>query len=311
MEQRVATIIGGTGFLGRYVVTLLASAGYTIRIISRHPDGALHLKTAGNVGQIVLVHGNLTKPSTLAGKLEGSHAVINLAGILFQSGNQTFTRVHAKGAAKIAQMAREAGVERFVHVSALGIDKSQASSKYARSKLRGEQSILEVFPEATILRPSVVFGPEDNFFNQFATIASLSPALPLFGGGKTRFQPVYVGDVAKAIATCVRVPATAGHTYELGGPKIYSFRDILEYIMQCIGRQRMLVPIPFSVASLMGLLGEILPTPPLTRDQVRLLKYDNVVGPNSETFAHLGISPMAVEMVVPDYLSRFNRKMAA
>lgn len=311
MNHKVVTIIGGTGFIGRYVVKALASAGYTLRIISRHPDGALHLKTAGSVGQIVLTSGDITKPSSLAGQMEGSSAVVNLVGILFQSGNQTFMRVHTKGAAKLAQLAKEAGVPRLVHISALGIEKSQATSKYARSKLRGEQAILEAFPEATILRPSVVFGPEDNFFNMFAGMAGISPALPLFGGGRTRFQPVYAGDVARAVATCVQAPATAGHTYELGGPKIYTFREILEYIMQLTGRQRLLVPIPFSIASLMGLIGEILPTPPLTRDQVRLLKYDNVVHPSSENFSHLGISPTAVEMIVPEYLGRFTGKKAA
>lgn len=314
MEQRVVTIIGGTGFVGRYVVKLLAAAGYTIRVVSRHPDAALPLKTAGNPGQIVLVKGDITKPSTLAAYIEGSYAVINLAGVLFESGKQTFTRVHSKGVSKLAQMAKAAGVQRFVHVSALGVDKA-VSSKYARSKLKGELAILEAFPEASILRPSVIFGPEDNFFNQFAAMACFSPVLPLFGGGKTKFQPVYVGDVARAIATCVQSPYTGGHIYELGGPGVFTFREILEYIMDTIGKERVLAWVPYSIGSLVALVGEVLPRPPLTRDQIRLLKNDNVVSAGAEQFAHLGISPTAVEMVVPDYLDRYrdsaSRKKAA
>lgn len=310
MEQQVVTIIGGTGFVGRYVVKLLAGAGYTIRVISRNPNAALHLKTAGSVGQIVLMGGNVAEPASLIGKIENSYAVINLAGILFEGGKQSFAHVHAHGAEKVAQMAKSAGVSRFVQMSALGVDKAK-TSEYARTKLLGEKAVLTAFPEATILRPSVIFGPEDNFYNQFATMAALSPALPLIGGGITRFQPVYVGDVAAAIKAAITRPDAMGQVYELGGPNVYSFKDILQYVMKLTGHSRKLLPIPLGVASFMGMCGEVLPKPPLTRDQVRLLKSDNIVSSGTKTLANLGISPTAVEMVVPDYLGRFNPKAAA
>ena len=309
MRNQIITVIGGTGFLGRYVVKRLAKAGYTIRVICRRPDSALHLKTAGDVGQIVLVSGNLAKPESLRGKLDNSYAVINLVGVLFESGKQTFTNLHAQGAEKIALMAKEAGAERFIHISALGIDKN-TDSAYARSKAIGERAVQSAFPEATILRPSVIFGPEDNFFNQFAAMASLSPVLPLIGGGKTKFQPVYVDNVAKAVVLCL-TQDVQGEIFELGGPRAYSFREILEYIMSVTGKKRMLVNVPFGVASVMGMGSEMLPRPMITRDQVRLLKHDNVVSPNAKTFKQLGISPAAVEVIVPEYLARYNKKVAA
>lgn len=310
MEQKVVTIVGGTGFVGRYVVKLLASAGYTLRVIARNPDAALQLKTAGDVGQIVLQRGDLADPDSLAGKIDYSYAVINLVGVLFESGRQNFTNLHAQGAERLAQIARAAGVPRFIHMSALSVDKAR-TSKYARTKLLGEKAVLTAFPEATIIRPSVIFGPEDNFFNQFARLATFAPALPLIGG-RTRFQPVYVGDVAKAIHACLARPETRGQVYELGGPQTYSFRQLLEYVLQVTGRKRALLPVPFGIASAVGTGAELLPHPPLTRDQVKLLKYDNVVSPGAKTFANLGISPTALEVVVPDYLARFNsHKMAA
>lgn len=309
MQQQVVTILGGTGFVGRYVVRLLASAGYTIRVVSRNPGAALHLKTAGDVGQIVLMQGNLAEPDSLFGKLDNSYAVINLVGILFEGGRQNFTNVHAQGAEHLAKMAKACGVQRFVQLSSLGVDKAKGSH-YARSKLLGEKAVMAAFPEATILRPSVIFGPEDHFFNQFATMASLSPALPLIGGGRTRFQPVYVGDVAKAIHTCLIRPDTMKHTYELGGPHIYSFKEIIEYVLRIIDRRRKLITLPFGLASLIGAFTEWLPGAPLTRDQVKLLKFDNIVSPNALTFQTLGISPTAVEIVVPGYLARFNKKLA-
>ncbi len=310
MSQQVVTIVGGTGFVGRYVVKRLAAAGYTIRVISRHPDAALHLKTAGSVGQIVLEGGDLANPDSLIGKLDYSYAVINLAGILFESGRQRFDRLHAHGTEKLAQMAKAAGAERFVHVSALGVDQA-AGSHYARSKMLGEKAVLAAFPEASILRPSVIFGPEDQFFNQFAAMACLAPALPLIGGGHTKFQPVYVGDVAKAVAACLMRPETQGQIYELGGPHIYSFHEILEYILRTIGRKRVLLPIPFPLAMFKAFFLELMPRPLLTRDQVKLLKHDNVVSPDALTFADLGIAPTAVEIVVPEYLARFSKKAAA
>lgn len=310
MEQKIVTIIGGTGFVGRYVVKRLAAAGYTIRVIARHPDAALHLKTSGHVGQIVLMSGDLADPETLVGKLDYSYAVINLVGVLFESGRQSFSHLHAQGAEKLAQMAKAAGAQRFVHLSALGIDKAKGSN-YARSKLLGEKAVLAAFPEATILRPSIIFGPEDNFYNQFATMAGIAPALPLIGGGKTKFQPVYVGDVAQAVEVCLARPEAMGATYELGGPRVYSFQEILEYILQTIGKKRPLVPLPFAIAKFKACFLELMPRPLLTRDQVTLLKTDNIVTPGAPGFAQLGISPTAVEIIVPEYLSRFQRKTAA
>jgi len=327
MEQRVVTIIGGTGFVGRYVVKQLAAAGYTLRVISRHPNMALHLKTSGSVGQIVLMEGNLGDPQSLNGKIEGSYAVINLVGIMFESGKQTFAALHTHGVEKLAQMARAAGVKRFIHVSALGVDKA-SGSHYARSKMLGEKAVLDAFPQATILRPSVIFGPEDNFLNLFACMASLSPALPLINSGQTRFQPVYVGDVAKAVEVCLNRPDTMGQLYELGGPEVLTFRDIVKHVMQIIGKQRLLVSLPTPIASAIGFCCETpvlsipfdlfsllaaLPVPNqplLTRDQVKLLKYDNIVSSTTHHFAALGISPTAMDMVVPEYLARFHKKVA-
>lgn len=306
MNQKVITIIGGTGFLGRYIVKALASAGYTIRVISRHPESALHLKTAGDVGQVVLMGGNLNDPDSLFGKIDGSYAVINLVGVLFEGRRQRFGNLHAKGAEKLAQIAKNCGVERFIQISALGVDKA-ATSQYARSKFQGEKAVLAAFPQATILRPSVVFGPEDNFYNQFARMACFAPALPLIGGGKSRFQPVYVMDIARAVVACLRQDETRGQVYELAGSQVYSFKQILQYILQVTGKHRWLMPLPFALASLIGAVGEWLPVPPLTRDQVRLLKYNNVATPGAPGFAQLGITPTAVEMVVPEYLGRYSK----
>jgi NADH dehydrogenase len=311
MEQRIVTIIGGTGFVGRYVVKLLANAGYTLRVISRNPNSALHLKTSGAVGQIVLEQGDLTNPQTLVGKIEGSYAVVNLAGILFQGGAQTFASVHTHGTEKLAQMAKAAGVKRFIHISALGVDKA-SGSQYARSKVLGEKAVLDAFPEATILRPSVIFGPEDNFINMFASLAGLSCALPLIGGGKTKFQPVYVGDVAKAVENALSRSDAMGQTYELGGPEVMTFKQILQFILKTLGIKRCLITVPFSIAPAAALgaelLGKLIHPPLLTRDQVKLLKHDNIVSTNSLHFAHLGISPTAIEVVAPEYLARYMKK---
>lgn len=311
MTDKIITIVGGSGFLGRYVVRALAKAGYRVRIIVRNPDLAAPLKTAGDVGQISIESGNLAVPETLIGKIEGSKAVINLVGILFESGRQNFTNLHAQGAEKLAQMAKSAGVLRYVHMSSLGVEKASGSN-YARSKILGERAVRAAFPEATIFRPSVIFGPEDNFFNQFATMANLSCILPAIGGGRTKFQPVYVGDVAHAIEVCLARSDTKGQTYELGGPQIFSFREILEYILKTTSKDRKLVSLPFAAASAIAPLAQYLPPPfSFTADQVRLLKYDNIVSHDVKTFADLGITPTAVEMVVPEYLARFRKKKAA
>lgn len=303
MENKIVTVIGGTGFVGRYTVKLLAAKGYTIRVIARNPDLALHLKTAGEVGQIALVPGNLAKPESLLGKLDHSWAVINLAGILFESTRQDFSLVHAKGAEKLAQLAKAAGAERFVHVSSLGVDK-MVKSKYARTKAMGEKAVRAAFAEAVVLRPSVIFGAEDQFFNAFASMARLN-FLPVIGGGETKFQPVYVGDVARAVLACLKHSVQGGNIYELGGPEIYSFRELLDYVCKATGRSPFMFPIPFGLAGLIGYLTQLLPHPPITHDQVAMLEHDSVVNAGAKTFADLGISPVALETVVPQYLMRF------
>ncbi len=310
MEQRIVTIFGGTGFLGRYIVGRLARAGFRLRIISRNPSNASELITAGHVGQIALIAGDITKPESYIASLKGSYAVINLVGILFESDKQNFTAIHSLGAEKLAIAAKAAGVKRFIQISALGVEHEFGSS-YARSKFLGEQAVISAFPKATILRPSIMFGAEDNFFNKFAKMASISPALPLIGGGKTKFQPVYVDDVARAIEVCLEKDETKGQIYELGGSQIYNFKQILEYILLLTGKTRYLVSIPFGLASFIGKMGEYCPKPPLTRDQVKLLKYNNIINPTIKSFNHLGITPTAVEIIVPEYLSIFCKKTAA
>lgn len=307
MEQRVITMLGGTGFLGRYVVKRLAQAGYRLRVVSRHPDPASDLSTAGNVGQISFIAGNINNPESYKSALSGAYAVVNLVGILFEGGNQKFTKIHSVGAEKLAIAAKAAGVKRFIQISALGIDHDFGSG-YASSKILGERAVLSAFPDATILRPSVMFGAEDNFFNKFAKMANISLALPLIGGGRTLFQPVYVGDVASAVEVCLSGDEYKGQIYELGGAHIYSFKQILEYILKLTSKNRLLVSLPFPIASFIGRLAEFLPCPPLTRDQVKLLKHNNTVNSTAKSFANLGITPTSVEMVVPTYLSMYNKK---
>ncbi len=301
-ETKIITIVGGTGFIGRYVVKHLAKAGYRIRVISRNAESALELKTAGDPGQILLVSGNVAKPESL--QLAASYAVINLVGILFESGKQSFNAVQTTGAEKLAQAAKAAGAQVFVQMSALGADKA-SGSHYARSKLMGEKAVQSAFPTATILRPSVVFGEEDNFFNQFASMASFSPALPLIGGGTTKFQPVYVDDVAKAIEAALTNKNMRGKTYELGGLGTYSFKEILQFITATIHKPRCLTTLPYGLANVVGFFNELLPRPMITRDQIKLLKHDNVVSENALTFADIGITPQSVEAIVPHYLARF------
>lgn len=311
-QQHIITVIGGSGFLGRYVVQHLAQAGYRIRVVSRNPDAALHLKTAGDPGQILLMPGNLNKPDTIKPALTGAFAVINLVGVLFENGSQNFAALQAKGAENIAKMAKSMDVARFIHISALGVDRA-FGSEYARTKLMGEKAVLAAFPEATILRPSVVFGAEDHFFNQFAAM----PIFPLIGGGKTRFQPVYVDDVAKAAVACLTLPESKGQIYELGGNKTYSFRALLDFVQHSLRVKKLMIRLSFGLASLIALKCEMLyklipliRRPLLTRDQVKLLKYDNVVNAGAHTFANLGITPQPLETIVPKYLARYHPQKA-
>lgn len=303
MRDEIVTIFGGAGFIGRHLVRRLAARGATIRVATRSPSTAGHLLPMGDPGQIVLVR-FAEDEATTAKLVEGASAVVNLVGILFERRAGDFERIHGVLPGRIGAAARAAGVARLVHVSAIGAD-SGSASLYARSKAQGEGALRAAFPEAVILRPSIVFGPEDNFFNRFAAIARIAPALPLVGGGTTRFQPVYVGDVAEAILAGLERPETAGRTYELGGPKVYTFKELLEYVLRVTGRRRLLLPLPFSLARLQARLLELLPNPPLTRDQVTLLERDNVVSPGAPGLAELGITPTPLEVVVPDYLATY------
>ncbi len=304
MARRVVTIFGGSGFIGRYVVQRLAQQGWIVQVAVRRPSQAQFLKTLGDVGQITPLRAPLQDEMAVRGAVEGAEAVINLVGLLYEKGKQRFGAVHYLGAKRIAEAAAELGVKRLVQMSAIGADVS-AEAEYARSKGAGEQAVRTAFPKAAIVRPSIVFGPEDGFFNLFATIARLSLVLPLVGGGRTRFQPVYVGDVADAIVKCLSDPACAGKTYELGGPRVYSFKELLQLMLDQIRRRRLLVPVPFWAATLQATFLEILPVPPLTRDQVKLLRRDNVVSPGALTLADLGIQPTSLEVILPTYLDRY------
>ena len=305
-DGAVATVFGGSGFIGRYVVKRLAEAGFIVRVAVRDPEAALFLKPMGGVGQVVPMACDVTKPALVAAAVAGAEVVVSLVGILFESRANSFAATQAEAPGTIARAAAAAGVRRLVHVSALGAD-AASDSLYARSKAEGEQAVLAAFPAATILRPSLVFGPEDGFFNRFAAMAGLSPVLPLVGGGQTRFQPVYVGDVADAVMAALARDEAMGRTYELGGPKTYTFRELMEFILATIGRRRHLVPLPWGLAMLQGRLGEFLPTPPITRDQVRLLRRDSVVAAGAPGLAELGIAPHAIEAIVPSYLARYRQ----
>ncbi len=326
MKKRLATVFGGSGFLGRALVPRLAQAGLSVRVAVRDAEAAAKQKIDGDDGQVVPWAADITDPRQVAAAVEGADWVVNLVGILFERRKNTFQRIHAEGAANVAAAAKAAGARRLVHVSALGADR-ESPAKYARTKAAGEEAVMEAFPGATIVRPSVVFGPEDKFFNLFAGLSRLTPVLPVFGcpplpviklpgkgglvdidlygSGGTRFQPVYVGDVADALMAILSDAATAGFTYELGGPTQYSFKGIMELLLAETGRRRFLVPVPFAVGALQAWFLEMWPNPILTRDQVKLLKRDNVVSGDAPGFKELGIEPVAAEAVLPTYLHRF------
>jgi NADH dehydrogenase len=304
MTNQLVTVFGGSGFLGRHTVRALARAGWRIKVATRHPNRAFFLKPLGTVGQIDFVKCDVADAESVASAVMGSQAVINLTGILFEKG-QSFEDVQAEGAAHIAEAAAAAGVGALVHVSAIGAD-AEASAHYAVTKAQGELAVREAFPNAVILRPSLIFGPEDGFFNKFAAMARIFPGLPLIGGGKTRFQPVFVGDVAQAIL--VALSRQDGRTYELGGPTVYSFKELLQLILRETGRKRLLVPLPFGIAALKAAFLQLLPNPLLTVDQVRLLRHDNVVSHTAAGLADLGITPTSVEAVIPSYLWRYRAK---
>lgn len=302
--QKTVTLFGGTGFVGRYVAQLLAHRGWRIIVASRHPDRALPLKTAGAVGQIVPVFADIRDDGSVAAAVAGADAVVNLVGILFEGGKQRFDTIHGEAAGRVARAAAAAGAGRFVQISAIGASADSPSS-YARTKAAGEAAVRAAFPGASVLRPSVIFGPEDGFFNLFAKLARNAPFLPLFGGGSTRFQPVYVRDVAAAIVACLEQDGTAGQTYELGGPRTYTLREIMQLTLQQTGRKKRLVSLSWGMAAFEAKLLGLLPKPPLTPDQVVQLKIDNVVGAGARTLADLGIAPTPAELILPSYLDRY------
>jgi uncharacterized protein YbjT (DUF2867 family) len=307
-NRALITIYGGSGFIGRHVVSAIAKTEARMRVAVRRPELAGHLQPLGGVGQIQAVQANVRYPDSLLAAAEGADAVVNLVGILFPRGKQTFKAVQDEGARHVAEAARAGGARALVHVSAIGA-RSQSPSAYARTKAQGEAAVKEMFPDAVILRPSVVFGPEDDFFNRFASLARLAPALPLIGGGKTKFEPVFVGDVAKAVLDGLTGKAKAGAPYELGGPEVLTLKQVMERVLTYSMRKRWLVPLPFWAAKFQAAFLQFLPNPPLTVDQVRLLETDNVVSEeakrNRRTVEALGIEPVAIAAVVPGYLERF------
>ena len=307
--DKLITVFGGSGFLGRHLVRALAKRHYRIRVAVRRPDLAGHLQPLGRVGQIHAVQANVRYPHSVEAAARDADVVVNLTGILFERGRQRFDTVQGFGAEQVALAAAAHGA-RMIHVSAIGADENSPSD-YARSKALGENAVRAAMPDASVFRPSIIFGPEDDFFNRFAFMARFLPALPLIGGGETRFQPVFVGDVAEAIARAVDGNVKPGTTYEIGGPEVRTFKQLMEYVLAVTERKRLLVPLPFALAKLQARFLQYLPKPPLTPDQVELLKSDNVVSEaaarEGRTLKGLGIDATAMETVVPTYLWRFRK----
>ena len=304
MNTKVATVFGGSGFIGRQVVQRLAKAGYIVRVPTRDIEKAGILRTAGGVGQVVPMLCALSRPALIENAVKGADVVINLLGILYEKRSQKFHDIHHAAAENIAKAAKAAGVGKFVQISAIGASHT-STARYAKSKAAGETAVHTAFPEATILRPSIVFGPEDHFFNRFAGLTRISPALPLIGGGTGKFQPVYVGDVADAVMAAVSRADAAGKTYELGGPRVATFKELMEFMLTTTHRKRCLISMPFCLAKFKSYFLQYAPNPMLTPDQVELLKSDNVVSESALKLADLGIKPTAMEAVVPAYLDRF------
>ena len=315
MADELIVVFGGSGFIGRHVIKALARQGMRVRAPMRRPHLGQDLRVLGDVGQIHLMQANVRFPDSVARALEGATGVVNLVGVLHQSGKQTFQAMHVDATATIADAAKAAGIVKVVQVSSIGAD-PRAKAAYARTKGAAEQALRQRVPSATILRPSIVFGAEDNFFNRFAEMAKYAPALPLIGGGKTKFQPVHVQDVADAVVAALTRADAMGRTYELGGPRVYTFRELLDFTLKTIDRKRGYAHLPFFLAKPMGALMEagakLVPVmaPPLTGDQVEMLKRDNIVGVSGEkglgAIADLGVAPLeTIESIVPTYLWRF------
>lgn len=301
--RSLATVFGGSGFIGRYVVKRLAAQGYVVRVAVRDTVRAKFLKTAGAVGQIVPLYTSLREEGAVARAVEAADLVVNAVGILAEHRKGDFDAIHAEGAARVARLAREAGAYRLVHLSALGADPA-SPARYGRSKAAGELAVREHFPEATILRPGVVFGPEDQFFNRFALLAMVSPVMPVFAGA-TRLQPVYVGDVADAVLAALARTEAAGGTYELGGPQVFAFRELLAYVLRQTERRRPMLAVPDGLMRLIAFFLEKAPGAPLTRDQLLMLSRDAVVGTGVPGLPELGITPTPVDLVVPTYLRQY------
>lgn len=311
------TVFGGSGFLGRYIVQRLARQGAIVRVAVRDTEAARFLQPMGDVGQIVPIRADLRDEGSIARAVEGVDAAVNAVSLYIERGKTKFADIHQAGARNLARAAAAGGVKRLVHLSGIGADKG-ALSRYAQSRYLGDRLVREAFAEVTILKPSIVFGPEDAFFNALASFARLSPVLPLFGlrriarppfvdGGFTRFQPVYVADVAGAVAGALTREVSRGKTYELGGPAVYSYRELCAFVLRQTGRRRLLVPWPFWLASVNAWFLKMLPNPPLTPDQVTLLKRDNVVAKKALGLADLGVTPSALEVIAPAYLARYRR----
>ncbi len=328
MSNRIVTVFGGSGFLGRHLIQQLAQEGALIRVAVRRPEFAGFLRPMGGVGQITLVQANVRNDDSVARAIEGANEVVNLTGILYERNRQRFDQLHSTAPCRIARAATEAGVAKLVHVSAIGANIAP-NRAYIRSKAAGEAALREAFPQATILRPGIMFGPEDDFFNKFGALARIFPGLPVFfdiwqkpkfrfeglylmpeiEAGTTRYQPVYVSDVAKAINRVLAAPDgdCSGKVYELGGPKIYSFRELMQLVVRETQYKRLIVPVPFIVADILGFFAQLMPEPPFTVDQAKMLRADNVVAEGALTLADLGITASAAELILPTYLHRFRK----
>ncbi|MEE9347182.1 MAG: complex I NDUFA9 subunit family protein [Robiginitomaculum sp.] len=309
-HSKLVVVFGGSGFVGRQAVRALVKDGWRVRVATRRPHVSGDLRVIGATGQVQLVQVNIRHKLSVERALIGADAVVNLVSVLYQSGRQNFNALNIMGVSNIAEAARDLGISNMVQISAIGAD-PQSASEYSASKGEGEAALRALLPSAAIVRPSIIFGEGDGFFNKFASLASLSPVLPLFGGGETKFQPVYVGDVARAIAAIIG-KGSAGQTYELGGPRTYSFKELLRFTADAVDRKRFYAPIPWPIANLMGLIGEIsgkfpFVTPFLTRDQVKDLRSDNVVSDSAKDLSDLNIRPESIEAVVPDYLKRYRK----
>ena len=309
MKIKQVTVFGGSGFIGQAIVRALAPQGYLVRVACRRIELAEKVKTAGDVGQITLMRANLRVPQSVATAIEGSQAVINAAGIAFEHGRQRYKTVHAAGARTIAEAARAAGVERLVHVSGIGADSRSWKNRYVQSKVEAEEAIVAAFESATILRPSVVFGPDDVLFNRLAKIAALAPFMPVVGSGRAKVQPVFVADVAAAAVAVLARPDTAKSVFELGGPRVYTYRELAALTLREIDRDKPIIGVPAGLMKMAALFAEFPAllgrTPQITRDQVDLLLHDNVVRPGALGLTTLGIVPTAAEVILPTYLDRF------